>query len=119
MPPVSIGQRDRLVTIEFGVLGAGASRQPTVDWTDTQPIDVYMSRMDVSGREQRESAQLQAEVDTEWEMPYLATMDPELVDVPKYRRLKYAGRRYDIQRAVIREATEGKQIRLWTLARSG
>lgn len=119
MPPASIGERDRLVTIEFGVLGVGTSKQPTVDWTDTRPVQVYMRRLDVSGQERLESAQLQAEVDTEWEMPYKANMDPELVDVPKLRRLKYAGRRYDIQRAVIREATEGKQIRLWTLARSG
>ena len=48
----------------------------------------------------------------------LAEVDPELVDVPKLRRLVHYGRTYDIQRAVLRDSPEGKQIRLWTLARS-
>jgi hypothetical protein len=35
----------------------------------------------------------------EWTMRYIASMDPDLVDVPKSRRLLYQGRAYDILEA--------------------
>lgn len=119
MPPATIGERDKLVTIQRGVQTKGTSHLPVTSWNDLAPLTAYMRRIDASGSERLTSAQLQASVDSEWEMPYVAAMDPELVDVPKLRRLVYAGRTFNIQRAVLRDAPEGKQIRLWTLARSG
>lgn len=117
MPYASSGQRDKYVQIQKGVAGKGASGQPIVTWTDL--IAVWMRKADVSGQERLAAAQLQASVDSEWEMPYVSTMDPELVDVPKARRLSYQGRVYNITRAVLGDRPEGRSIRLWTLATSG
>lgn len=119
MPPATIGERNKRVTIQVGTPRSGSSKLPIMDWTTEPTTSAYMRRIDASGSERLASAQLQASIDSEWEMPYMASMDPELVDVPKYRRLVHAGRVYNIQRAVLRDAPEGRQIRLWTLARSG
>lgn len=117
MPRATIGQRDKKVMIQVGTPRAGASKLPITDWVDS--LEVWMRRRDASGTERLASAQTQASVDTEWEMPYLSSMDPEQIDVPKLRRLKYAGRTYDIKRAVLGDFSEGRSIRLFTLARSG
>lgn len=119
MPPATIGERTKLVTIQFGVPSKGGSHLAITDWTTTPTADVYMRRIEASGSEQLVGAQFQASIDSEWEMPYVASMDPELVDVPKLRRLVYHGRTFNIRRAVLRDAPEGQSIRLWTLARSG
>jgi head-tail adaptor len=57
---------------------------------------MFMARRDLQGSERFMAAQLQAHYETEWRMPYDARMDPERIDVPKYRRLMYANRIYDI-----------------------
>lgn len=119
MPPALIGERTKRVTVQAGTPRAGASKLPIMDWTTAATRTFYMRRIDASGSEKLASAQFQASVESEWEMPYSAWMDPELVDVPKLRRLVFQGRTYDIHRAVVRDDPEGKQIRLFTLGRSG
>ena len=49
-------------------------------------------------------------------MSYIASMDPELVDVPKLRRLVYQGRTYEIVHAAMIGRREG--IEFLTIASS-
>lgn len=77
----------------------------------------WMSRDDMAAAEQFASDQKSAFGMTEWHMAYREDMDPERVDVPAVRRLVYAGRTYDIQKA----SPMGwhQDISLITLARVG
>jgi SPP1 family predicted phage head-tail adaptor len=111
------GQRDKLVTIQSGVESRGPTGQPVMAWSAI--ATVWMRRTEVSGTERMAAAQRQADVGSQWQMPYLSTMDPELVDVPKYRRLRYQNRTYDITRADLQEKESGEQIVLTTKATSG
>ncbi len=116
---VEAGQRDKKVTIEYlpTTDEAGSSGFPVSDWTVLGTE--YMSKREVSQTERFTGAQLSAPVDTEWEMPYRQTMDPDAIDVPARRRLVYRGRRYDITRASLMTFEDGQGIKLVTLARSG
>ena len=49
--------------------------------------------------------------------PYRADMDPDLIDVPKVRRLLYKGRVYDIVAATLLSRQEGVEVE--TLAKPG
>lgn len=115
----SAGERDKLVTIQAGTPGTAGSGIPTITWNPTALAQVWMAKREVSGSERLAAAQLSASVDSEWEMPYQANMDPELVDVPKTRRLLYKGRKYDITRAILMERAEGQGIKIVTKAQSG
>lgn len=114
------GKRDKRVTIQ---------QRPEADTVDAAnaPVDgpwttlarVYMSKEDTAlGHEEFRAGQVSARFDTEWEMPYIASMDPDRVDVPKLRRLSYLDRIYDITEAVLGQRAGGRVITLRTLAAS-
>lgn len=110
----SAGRRDREVTIEALTEGAGSTGYPVESWVPLR--SVWMERLEVTGSERFKAAQLSAAVETRWQMPYLAEMDPNTVDVAKTRRLVYSGRTYDITSAA--ELGRKQTIELMTLARS-
>ena len=114
---VAAGKRDKYVLIQSGTETTAPSGLPIIAWSDLG--NEWMSRAEVSGTERLAAAQFQANVDSEWEIPYRADMDPDLVDVPKLRRLSFSGRIYNILRATKLQRHEGNGIRLVTLATSG
>lgn len=121
LPLATAGQRDCFVTVESVTRSIGPSRQPVETWAQLGDDGVWMAKkaQAESGRfsEQFVAGQLSAQAYTEWSMPYQETMDPDVVDVPKDRRLNYRGRIYDIVRA----DALGRQraILLTTLAKVG
>jgi SPP1 family predicted phage head-tail adaptor len=66
-------------------------------WTTVD--NLFMSKRDANGRERFAASQIASRVDVRFEMAYKATMDPDLVDVPKAFRLVYQGRIFDITSA--------------------
>jgi hypothetical protein len=92
------GGRDHLVTIERRV--SVTSGYPVTTWTRLG--QQYMQRDDRASDERFVAAQESAYQYTVWSMPYLASMDPETVDVPATRRLVSKGRTYDIRSATRR-----------------
>lgn len=67
-------------------------------WTTlcVAPMGRLLSMRTERGAETVKANELSAVVATRWTMRYLPTMDPDLVDVQKLRRLLYQGRVYDI-----------------------
>jgi SPP1 family predicted phage head-tail adaptor len=95
MPSVAAaGARTKLVTIQQMTETAGPSGRPVETWATLG--QAWMRRDDSSGDEAFQNEGLNSRYDTRWTMPYQADMDPERVNVPKYRRLKLFGRVYDI-----------------------
>src|SRR5688572_13572459 len=115
MAHASSGQRDRLVTIQQITQSAGSSGFPVETWTDLETV--WMSKRERVSQEEFQAHQLSAPVETRWEAPYAADWDPDLVDVPKVRRLVYQGRTYDIRHAEHVERELG--VAFLTLARHG
>ena len=111
--PMESGERDRRVLIQQLADAVPDSRFPTEEWTTLLP-SVYMRKMDVRQNERFASAQISAPIDTQWEMGYVRSMDPELHDIVKTRRLVYQGRVYDIVSASLIGRREG--VELMTLA---
>lgn len=110
------GRRDRLVTIEQRSATDSAdstSGEPVETWT-TLVADMPASRMDTAGSERFRSDQQSARFETEWEINWRDDMDPDLIDVPKLRRLIYQTRPYDIVACV--EVGRRAGLRLQTLA---
>lgn len=111
-PRVAAGQRDRLVTIQQLTDGVAGSGMPIETWT---PLgDSYMSRLDTLADERFRAGQEGAWTETTWHLPYRADMDPELVNVPKTRRLLYSGVIHNIRAASVFDGRRG--IELVTLA---
>lgn len=106
------GQRDRLVTIQSLSDSKGASNFPVETWNDL--ADVWASKQDVRGLERFAAAQVNASYETKWEIPYSVSMDPELVDVPKARRLIINARVHNIVAA--EEIGRKRGIALMTVA---
>jgi head-tail adaptor len=118
---IDTGQRDKLVTIQQLTEGRGTSGFPTDTWT-TLAAGVFMAREDVGGdvasrRERFVANQEMAVSDTRWTMLFRADMDPELLDIPKVRRLLYRGRTYNITAA--RPIGQRDSIELLTQASVG
>jgi SPP1 family predicted phage head-tail adaptor len=116
--PMEPGERDRPVTIQQRattdtVDDSGFPTDNGAGWT-TLASSVWMRKLDLKGQERFQANQLSAPFDTQWEMGYRADMDPELLDVPKLRRLLYQGRSYDIVAASHIGLREG--VELMTLA---
>lgn len=90
------GARDRWVTIQTRPSDSVSDSGFPIDapWADL--ATVAMAREDVEATERERGAEEQASSYTQWAMPYMVEMDPELIDVPKLRRLVYAGRQFDI-----------------------
>lgn len=103
-----LGQMDRLVTIQQGVESRDAtSKAPKITWSTLGTA--YMAARPARGRERFTAEQLSASGDTVWHTHFREDMDPEIIDVPKYRRLRFRGRTYEITSAVhvgMREALE-------------
>ena len=108
------GSLDLEVTIQQLTESVSISHVPVSSWTFL--LTAWMCRETQTGAERFAAAQVSAQATTTWEMPYVAMMDPDLVDVPKKRRLSYMGRTFDIMHAehVARRA----RIVLTTLAKS-
>lgn len=111
MAGLNAGALDREVTIEQQ--SEAASGYPSETWT-TLEAGVWMSKQDTRGGERFRAAQLSAPYDTVWQLHWRDDMDPDLLDVPKTRRLVYRGRVYDIVRATELGRREG--IALETVA---
>lgn len=97
MKALSLGTLVHDVTIQQLTDGVDNSGAPVSTWTTL--THAWMGRRQArSGRvdEQFSADQLSAASIAEWTMRYLASMDPDLLDVPKSRRLLYQGRAYDI-----------------------
>lgn len=89
------GALDKAVTIQQLTESVGASGLPVETWTTLYP-QAWMSRKSISGRERFAANQLSSPAAMQWEMPYAEDMDPDLLNVPKTRRLLYLGTVYDI-----------------------
>lgn len=99
--PMEPGERDRAVLIQQLAESDGVSGFPVETWT-TLHACVWMRKLELQQKERFVAGQLSSPATCQWELPYLADMDPELVDVTKKRRLVSQGRVYDI--------TSGSQI---------
>lgn len=108
--PMEPGERNRAVTIQQMTESAGTSGFPVETWS-TLATPVWMRKLETGGKERFAAAQLSAPYDTQWEMGYRADMDPDLVNVPKARRLLFAGRTYDITGADQIGTREGIELR--------
>jgi SPP1 family predicted phage head-tail adaptor len=109
------GLRNRKVTIQQAADSVATTGFPVETWTTL--ADVWMSREDMTMRERSMADQLSAKADSRWQMPYRSDMDPELLDIPKVRRLSYQGRLYDIVSASLIGQRAG--VELTTLAKVG
>jgi head-tail adaptor len=87
------GLRDKRVTIEqLSVEASGGF--PTETWISLAVE--WMSKAELGADERFASNQESAFAETAWGLAYRADMDPDLLDVPKKRRLVYQGRIFDI-----------------------
>lgn len=114
-PALAAGQRDHSVAIEQRPATIAGGGYPVETWTALETV--WMSRKDVTADERFAAGQSSAYAGTIWVMAYRADMDPELVDVPKVRRLSYGGRMYDIVAASILGRKNG--VELLTLVKVG
>lgn len=109
------GARDQIVVLQQRPVAdaAAASGFPTETWT-TLVAAMPAAKIDLGGTERYRASQLAASYDARWEINYRLDMDPDLVDVPKLRRLVHRGRIHDIVAAVQIGRREG--IELATIA---
>jgi len=115
-PRLGAGNRDKFVTIQQAptTQATGSSGFPIEAWTTLRRV--WMSRADTQANERFSANQPTAASEASWHMPYTADMDPEVVDVPKLRRLLYRGRTYEIISGTLIGREEG--IELLTMASS-
>jgi hypothetical protein len=95
---LSSGRRDRVARLEQFTAADTAdatSGEPVETWTTLVPR-MPVGRIGVSGWERFKENQVTARFDDAWEMNYRADMDPDLVDLPKRRKMVYEGRELDI-----------------------
>jgi head-tail adaptor len=112
---ISVGQRDKLVTIQSLTDSVDATGAPVQVWATFG--SAWMHRRRPSGTEVFTSDQVTAPERAEWVMAYQSNMDPESVDVTKLRRLSYRGWLYDISAGYRQDRDEGMAIVLSTLGR--
>lgn len=92
------GKRDRLVTIQYrGTTDTpdSSSGVPEDTWT-TLVADMPAAKTDVSGWKRYINEEPSARFDVIYEMNYRVDIDPDLVDVPKTRRLVVGARTLDV-----------------------
>lgn len=92
---LSSGQRDHEVVIQQLVGSKGSTGYPVETWT-TLVAQEWMARTDQRANERFAASQESAAAETAWEMEYRADMDPDLLNVPRLRRLVYLGRVHNI-----------------------
>jgi hypothetical protein len=114
--PQATEERDRAVTVEQNTESVGSTGFPLDTWS-TLATNYWCSKQDLVGKERFEQGQQSAPFATKWVGSYRADMDPELVDVPRLRRIVYQGRRYDITAASMVGMKE--TIQYMTIARMG
>jgi head-tail adaptor len=114
-PARAAGQRDKHVTIEQTPAVIPGGSFPVETWAELGMV--WMSRVDVTADERFAAGQNSAYAGTIWVMPYRLDMDPEVLNVPKVRRLKYLGRIYNILTASVIGRKDS--IELLTLAKVG
>ncbi len=103
---VAAGKRDKLVQIETSTDVTRPSGLAGQDWVPLgKPM--YMSRSDMAADERFTESQQSAWGRSTWQMPYVVSMDPELVDVPKTKRLNFNGRIFNIEAALLMEQRLG------------
>ncbi len=114
--PSGTGARDRRVTIQArpDADEKGPSNYPIETWT--QVACVMAAKTDIRGdkRFNTLASQDSAPYDTQWEIPYLACMDPDRVAVTKLRRLVVQGRVHNIMAAY--EVGRKRAIELLTVS---
>lgn len=93
-PRSGSGERQHLVTVQQLTETKGESKMVVQTWTAL--MQIRASKDDASGRERFVASQTTSPYDTTWQIPYIASMDPDIVNVPKNRRILYQGRVYDI-----------------------
>lgn len=110
---IDAGQRDRKITIE---------QRPAADTLDTEgaPIDgpwttlvdcMPAAKHDMHGEERmRGDDRIASKFDTRWVINYRLDMDPELLDVPKLRRVKVGDRYHQIVAAAEIGRRQGIEI---------
>lgn len=114
--PMDAGERDRIITIQTCTDSEDGSGMPIETWTTLQGCaQIFASKNEPRGEEKYGPDQLSASSVTRWEMAYRADMDPDLVNVPKVRRVLYQGRVHDIIEASEIGRKEG--VELITLAK--
>lgn len=111
------GKRDLWITIERLVEVNPGSDFPAEDWK--QPFGVWAARDYVSFDERPAGSQELASAVIRWEVAYTPLLDPDLVEVPNKRRIKYKDRIYNIRAAEMRPRSEGQAIVLTTEAKVG
>jgi head-tail adaptor len=111
---LNVGELIHEVTIQQSTDEVGSSQYPVEGWKTLCPA--WMSREILRGSESMQAGQPSASLVTRWVFRYLEDMDPDLVDVPKDRRLLYQGRSYEIVDAGV----TGRRESLWvtTIAHS-
>lgn len=111
----SAGEREFYITLQQLTEGTANSNFPTESWT--QLGKVWASRDYVTLDERATADQLSATAVVEWDIPYSVSMDPDLVDVAKKRRLVYKDRVYDVLSGRLGSRAQGRSIVLETLAK--
>jgi head-tail adaptor len=112
------GARDRLVTIQALTDTVDAEGVPVEGWADLTPPE-WMWKQDAVARERAaerfDAMQWAAHSYTEWECGFRADLDPEVIDLPKRRRLVFRDRIYNILQAAVLPHEDGHGIKLITL----
>lgn len=106
--PMEPGERTRVVRIDALSESQGASGFPIESWTLLTTL--YAGRFEDRGTERFRTDQTSATTLTRWEVGYRSDLDPELVDVPKTRRLVHQGRVFDIVAASVIGQREGVEL---------
>jgi SPP1 family predicted phage head-tail adaptor len=91
---MKIGAMVHDVLIQQLTDGVDSSGAPQETWSTL--TQAWMARPQATGDERFTADQETASSTTTWVMRYVASMDADLVDVQKSRRLLYQGRAYDI-----------------------
>lgn len=117
-PGIDPGERPFMVRLEqrSATDEVDDSGAPTETWT-TLVANMPASKDVMSTRERFMSYQLSASADTRFVINYRLDMDPDLIDVPKLRRIVHRDRVYDITGAETIGYREG--IELKALAKVG
>lgn len=116
--PMESGDRELRVLIEQRPAADAVDETgaPTdAPWTTLQYA--WMERNEASGEERFTSGQITTPKVMQWKMGYVPTMDPDLLDVPKLRRLVWQGRIYDITDASLIGRYEGVELLTLSTAR--
>jgi hypothetical protein len=118
MSPILAGVRDRLVAILALSETVDDGGFPVEAWAPLPP-DEFMWKHDLPVGERFAerfvAEQWSARQFTEWECGFRADMDPDVVNVPKTRRLSYRGREYQVVQATVLPHEDGHGIRIVTM----